>query len=205
MSDGVQPRVLVRGVRAQQTTGRVQLWSLRDGWAVFPDWDATDRRWIGIGLTGAGLLFVVAPILLKFVGAVGTGLGLVGVVMLVASWIGHNHARRRALQEKRRLRSDALQRAGLDSLQWAASTAGRAARSVAEFNVWLSAAGLDTPVVSAATVVDANVRRTRFRAVAQITLDNGASLTYRVRGRQAPEKLVALIARPLGDKCTITR
>jgi hypothetical protein len=74
---------------------------------------------------------------------------------------------------------------------------------VAELNIWLSAAGLDTPVIST-TISHATVRRNRSRADAQITLDNGTTITYRLRGRHAPDKLVNLIAGPLGDKCTIT-
>jgi hypothetical protein len=197
-------RILVRGVRTQ-SAGRVQLWSLRDGWAVFPDWDATHRRWVSIGLAGAVLLFVIAPILLKLVGAAGTGVGVLAVAILVASWIGDTRAQRRARHQKQQLRYDAIHRAGgLDSLQWAASTGGRAAHTVAELNIWLSAAGLDTPVISTTTISHATVRRNRSRADARITLDNGTTIAYRVRGRHAPDKLVNLIAGPLGDKCTIT-
>jgi hypothetical protein len=197
-------RILVRGVRTQ-SAGRVQLWSLRDGWAVFPDWDATHRRWVTVGLAGAALLFVIAPILLKLVGIAGTAVGVLAIVLLVASWIGDTRAQRRARLQKQQLRFDAIHRAGgLDSLQWAATTGGRAAHTVAELNIWLTAAGLDTPVISTATVSHATMHRTRSRVDARITLNNGTTITYRVRGRHAPDKLVNLISSPLGDKCAIT-
>jgi hypothetical protein len=115
----------MRGVRTQ-SAGRVQLRSLRDGWAVFPDWDATHRRWVSVGLAGAILLFVIAPILLKLVGTAGTGVGVLAVTILVASWIGDTRAQRRARHQKQQLRFDAIHRAGgLDSLQWVAATGGR--------------------------------------------------------------------------------
>lgn len=206
MSASSQPapaRILVRGVRTQD--GRVQLWSLRDGWAVFPDWDAAHRRWVAIGLAGAALLFVIAPVSAKLAVPIGIGVGVVGIVLLVMSWIGDTRAQRGARKQKQQLRLDAIYRAGgPDSIEWATRTGGRNARTVAELNIWLTAAGLDMPVVATSAVAQANVHRTRSRTDAHITLDNGTVLTYRVRGRRAPAKLVDLIAGPLGGKCVIT-
>jgi len=199
----MQKRILVRGVRAS-SGGRVQLWSLRDGWAVFPDWDAAHRRWVAVGLIGAALLFVAGPALYKFFGGVGIGVGGIGVVVMVAYRIGDTRALRRAKREKQQLRFDAIHRAGgLDSIQWAAQTGGRNAQTVGEANILLTALGFTSPVISANSVTSATAWRTRFGAAVEVKLVDGDGLTYRVRGRRTPDKLIELVSRPLGAKCTI--
>ena len=76
--------------------------------------------------------------------------------------------------------------------------------AVGEMNIWLSAMGLDTSVISANAITQAHVDRRRFTTTVDVELVNGTTTTYRVRGRRSQDKLASLIAGPLGNKCTIS-
>ncbi len=92
----------------------------------------------------------------------------------------------------------------MDSIKWAAGMGGRYAQTVGEMNILLNALGRTDPVISAKSVTSGAVRRRRFHAVAEVELDGGDRLSYRVWGPRASDRLAETVTRLLGDRCTVS-
>jgi hypothetical protein len=154
----------------------VELWALRDGWAVFPDLYAAHRRWLWIGALGC-VLFVGSASIPRF-GSRGVG---TAVLLLVVARIADGRTTSRAKRLKDQINLDAVTRAGgVDSIKWATSTGGRYAQTAGEMNIPLNALGRTDPVISAKSVASATVLPRRLHAVADIELDRGDRVSYRV-------------------------
>lgn len=179
----------IKGVRAYPG-GVVQFQELRDGWATFPDFGGRMRRWQRWGYVVA-VGSVIGAIVCAKTGHHTAGVVLAGVfvgVMLVVMSTGTASDERSALARLRLRWASESRAGGREMLRAALARAGRA-ETVAKMNVLLSSLGRTDPVYSFARIRRARVRNGKIWAAVRLTLDNDATLTYRVLGWRAPGRL----------------
>jgi hypothetical protein len=186
----------IKGVRVRPDAP-VRLIELTDGWAVFPDLGATNRRWQRLGVVSLVALFVAEYLLQRGYGpyqAQGVvAIAIFALILLLA--MTDDISRDMASFRRWRTRQQSTLRAGGRGAVRAAMRHVGPTRTVGEMNVLLSSIGRNDPVYSFRRAKQVRVDRRWWRTVVVIDFVSGRTVTYQVSGPRAAVKLANVFSR----------